>query len=59
MVYRNNFVAGQEIQNLILANKSRLKLDNIANLRNINLEIPPQQFNFDLSCNDFIYLEIV
>ncbi len=41
----------KEIQNLILANKSRLKLDNIANLRNINLEIPPQQFNFDLSCN--------
>ncbi len=40
-----------EIQNLILANKSKLKLDNIANLKDINLEIPPQQFNFDLSCN--------
>ncbi len=41
----------KEIQNLILANKSKLKLENITNLKNINLEIPPEQFNFDLSCN--------
>ena len=41
----------KEIHNLILANKKKLKLENIDNLKNINLEIPPQQFNFDLSCN--------
>ena len=40
----------KEIHNLILANKKKLKLENIDNLKNINLEIPPQ-FNFDLSCN--------
>ena len=39
-----------EIQNLILANRSKLKLEDITNLKNTNLEIPPQQFNFDLSC---------
>jgi arginyl-tRNA synthetase len=41
----------KEIQNLILNNKKTLKLENIKNLKNINLEIPPEQFNFDLSCN--------
>ena len=41
----------KEIQNLILMNKKKLKLENIDNLRNVNLEIPPEQFNFDLSCN--------
>ena len=41
----------KEIQDLILNNKKVLKLDNIDNLKKINLEIPPQQFNFDLSCN--------
>ena len=41
----------KEIQNLILSNKKVLKLENIDNLKNVNLEIPPQQFNFDLSCN--------
>ena len=41
----------KEIQNLILSNKKILKLENIDNLKNINLEIPPQQYNFDLSCN--------
>ncbi len=41
----------KEIQDTILANKKILKLKNIKNLKNINLEIPPQQFNFDLSCN--------
>ena len=41
----------KEIQNLILINKKKLKLENTDNLKNINLEIPPDQFNFDLSCN--------
>ena len=41
----------KEIQNLILMNKKKLKLENIDNLKNVNLEIPPEQFNFDLSCN--------
>ena len=41
----------KEIQNLILINKKKLKLENIDNLKNVNLEIPPEQFNFDLSCN--------
>ena len=27
------------------------KLDKIENLDKINLEVPPEQFNFDLSCN--------
>ena len=41
----------KEIQETILASKKILKLENIDNLKNVNLEIPPQQFNFDLSCN--------
>ena len=41
----------KEIKNLIIINKKILKLENIDNLINVNLEIPPDQFNFDLSCN--------
>ena len=41
----------KEIQNLILAKNDILKLDKIENLDKINLEVPPEQFNFDLSCN--------
>jgi len=41
----------KEIKNLILINKKILKLENIDNLSHVNLEIPPEQFNFDLSCN--------
>ena len=40
-----------EIQDLILAKKDILKLDKIENLNKINLEVPPEQFDFDLSCN--------
>ena len=40
-----------EINNLVLNNKDDLKLKNLENLENINLEVPPEQFNFDLSCN--------
>ncbi len=41
----------KEIENLILKNKSYLSLKNIDNFKNVNLEIPPAHFNFDLSCN--------
>ncbi len=41
----------KEIKDLILLKKDSLKLDHIDNFKGINLEIPPEQFNFDLSCN--------
>ncbi len=41
----------QEIQSLILKNKDSLELENINNLNKINLEVPPEKFDFDLSCN--------
>ena len=41
----------KEIENLVQKNKSYLRLKNLNNLKNVNLEIPPSQFNFDLSCN--------
>ena len=40
-----------EINKIILNHKDELKLNNINDLKNINLEVPPEQFNFDLSCN--------
>ena len=40
-----------EIKKIILSEKRFLKLENIDNLKGVNLEIPPEQFNFDLSCN--------
>ena len=40
-----------EIKKIILNHKNDLKLINIDNLNNINLEVPPEKFNFDLSCN--------
>ena len=40
-----------EIKNLILKNKTHLNLDNTDNINKVTLEIPPSQFNFDLSCN--------
>ncbi len=40
-----------EIRNIILSKKDSLKLEHIDNLKGVNLEIPPLQFNFDLSCN--------
>ena len=41
----------KEIQNLILSKNNILKLDKIENLDKINLEVPPEQYNYDLSCN--------
>ncbi len=40
-----------EIHNLLEANKKTLNLDKIDNFKNVNLEVPPEKFNFDLSCN--------
>ena len=40
-----------EIHNLILNHKDDLKLKNLDNLSSVNLEVPPEHFNFDLSCN--------
>jgi len=40
-----------EISYLVLNHKKELKLNNLDNLKNINLEVPPNHFNFDLSCN--------
>ncbi len=41
----------KEIKDLILIKKDNLKLKHIDSFKGINLEIPPEQFNFDLSCN--------
>ena len=40
-----------EINNLVISHKKELKLNNLKNLKSINLEVPPEHFNFDLSCN--------
>ena len=40
-----------EIKKTILSEKDSLKLNNLDDLKGINLETPPEQFNFDLSCN--------
>ncbi len=47
-IFENHFA---EIKELILSNKNILKLDYLDNLKGVNLEIPPEQFDFDLSCN--------
>jgi len=41
----------KEIKNLVLSNKNTLKLRDFENFNSINLEVPPEQYNFDLSCN--------
>ena len=40
-----------EINHLVLNHKKDLKLNNLDNFKSVNLEVPPEQFNFDLSCN--------
>ena len=40
-----------EIKKIVLSEKDTLQLVDINNLKEVNLEIPPEQFNFDLSCN--------
>ncbi len=39
------------ISKVILENKNFLKLTDLKNLNNINLEVPPEHFNYDLSTN--------
>ena len=40
-----------QINKIILDNKKILKLSNLENLDNVNLEVPPDHFNYDLSSN--------
>ena len=40
-----------EIRKLIIAEKDFLELNHVDNLKGVNLEVPPEQFNYDLSCN--------
>ena len=40
-----------EIKRVILTEKNFLNLDQVENLKSVSLEVPPEQFNFDLSCN--------
>jgi len=40
-----------EIKRVTLAKKDFLNLDQVDNLKSVSLEIPPEQFDFDLSCN--------
>ena len=40
-----------EIKEVILSKKSILNLNEINDFKGVSLEVPPEQFNFDLSCN--------
>tara|TARA_B100000575_G_C23138074_1_gene661655 strand:+ start:355 stop:2079 length:1725 start_codon:yes stop_codon:yes gene_type:complete len=40
-----------KLNKIILDNKNILKLENLEQLNNVNLEVPPEHFNFDLSSN--------
>ena len=40
-----------EIKELIINNAKKLELDNTNALKGVNLEIPPEKFDYDLSCN--------
>ncbi len=40
-----------KINEIILDNKSNLNLTNLEDLKNVNLEVPPEHINFDLSSN--------
>ncbi len=40
-----------KINKIILENKSFLNLENIGNLHDVNLEVPPEHFHYDLSTN--------
>ena len=39
------------INKLIIANKHILKITNLDNIKSINLEVPPEHFDYDLSTN--------
>ena len=40
-----------EVKNIIFSSKELLKLEKLDDLQNVNLEVPPEKFDFDLSCN--------
>tara|TARA_B100000989_G_scaffold35332_1_gene22456 strand:+ start:162 stop:1886 length:1725 start_codon:yes stop_codon:yes gene_type:complete len=40
-----------KINKIITENKDNLDLKNLQNIKNVNLEVPPEHFNFDLSTN--------
>ena len=46
-----------EIKKIVLTEKNILQLNKLDNLNGVNLEIPPEEFNFDLSCNIAMILE--
>ena len=46
----------KKINTLVDKNKEILKLDNLNNFKGIVVEIPPEDFNFDLSCNASLVL---
>jgi len=46
----------EKINTLVDKNKEILKLDNLNNFKGIVVEIPPEEFNFDLSCNASLVL---
>ena len=48
-----------KINDIILDNKDNLNLNHTDNLKNINLEVPPDHFNFDLSTNVSLVLSKV
>tara|TARA_B100000963_G_scaffold308701_1_gene284276 strand:+ start:7968 stop:9692 length:1725 start_codon:yes stop_codon:yes gene_type:complete len=48
-----------KINKIILKNKDLLNLENLQNLKNVNLEVPPEHFNFDLSTNISLVLSKV
>ena len=39
------------INKLIIDNKNNLKIENLDYIKNINLEVPPEHFDYDLSTN--------
>ena len=41
----------KKLQNLVLANFEKFNIDSKINLESVVIEIPPQEFNFDLSSN--------
>ncbi len=40
-----------KINHIILKNKDNLKLENLESIKNVNLEVPPEHLNYDLSTN--------
>ena len=48
-----------KINDIILDNKDDLNLNHTDNLKNVNLEVPPDHFNFDLSTNICLILSKV